>query len=143
MVCACYLLFEAVYFFAVFGFPIKCLYGLKKDKVIDAKWIYYFFLLIIIYLGESTFLFPLKYLLNKIDFCMFQAVKAIFAVWLYYPCEKNGINIIENLIGKHLETAFVKINGIVGKYFEKIGIPNRCGPSENKSESDSDKRKFE
>ena len=30
-----------------------------------------------------------------------------------------------NLYGKHLELAFIKINAIIGKYAEKIGIPNR------------------
>ena len=83
------------------------------------------FFLIVVYIGEVTILFPFKYLLGKIDFCMFPTVKAIFALWLYYPTQRNGIKIIESLIGKHLELAFIKINAIIGKYAEKIGIPNR------------------
>ena len=45
---------------------------------------------------------------------MFPTVKAFFALWLYYP-EKNGIQLIENLIGEHLVKAFEKANKIVGK----------------------------
>ena len=125
MVCACYLLFQATYFTLILGYPLKCLYELDKAKKTEEKWIYYFFFLIIIYIGEVTFLFPIKYILNKIDFCMFPTLKAIIALWLYYPCEKNGIKIIESLLGNKIELAFIKINGAVGTFAEKIGIPNR------------------
>ena len=125
MVCACYLLFQFTYFAIVIGYPLMRLYKLDKEGKKDEKWIYYFFFLTVLYLGEFTILFPLKWLLGKIDFCMFPTVKALFSLWLYYPCEKNGIKVIENLIGKYLELAFVKANGICGKFAEKIGIENK------------------
>ena len=125
MVCACYLLFQFTYFAIVIGYPLMRLYKLDKEKKKDEKWIYYFFFLTVLYLGEFTILFPLKWLLGKIDFCMFPTVKALFSLWLYYPCEKNGIKVIENSIGKYLELAFVKANGICGKFAEKIGIENK------------------
>ena len=125
MVCACYLLFQFTYFAIVIGYPLMCLYKLDKEGKKDEKWIYYFFFLTVLYLGEFTILFPLKWLFGKIDFCMFPTVKALFSLWLYYPCEKNGIKVIENLIGKYLELAFVKANGICGKFAEKIGIENK------------------
>jgi len=28
---------------------------------------------------------------------MFPTVKALFSLWLYYPCDKNGIKITKNL----------------------------------------------
>ena len=125
MVCACYLLFQVTYFLIILGYPLKCLYELNKQGKTDEKWIYYFFFLIVVYIGEVTILFPFKYLLGKIDFCKVPTVKANFALWLYYPTQRNGIKIIESLIGKHLELAFIKIKAIIGKYAEKIGIPNR------------------
>ena len=125
MICACYLLFQFTYFEIVLGYPLTKLYKADKEGKIESKWIYYFFFLMILYLGELTVLFPLKWLLGKIDFCMFPTVKALFALWLYYPDDKNGITFIENIIGDKLEKTFIKINGIVGKYAEKIGIPNR------------------
>ena len=125
MVCACYLLFQFTYFAIVLGYPLMCLYQADKAGKIEEKWIYYFFFLTVLYLGELTVLFPLKWLLSKIDFCMFPTVKALFSLWLYYPCNKNGIKIIENLIGGYLELAFVKVNGICGKFAEKIGIENK------------------
>ena len=125
MICACYLLFQCVYYSIMLGYPLKSLYDLDKAGKMEKKWIYYFFYLIILQLCEMTVLFPLKWLLRKIDFCMFPTVKALFALWLYYPCQKNGINLIENIIGDKLEAAFVKINGIVGKYAEMIGIENK------------------
>ena len=112
MVCPCYLLFQCSYFAIILGYPLLCLYNLDKEGIVDDKWIYYFFLLTILFIGELTVLFPLKWLLGKIDFCMFPTVKALFALWLYYPKEKNGIKLIMNLIGKYLDFAFIKINGI-------------------------------
>ena len=124
MVCACYLLFQCTYFAIILGYPLFCLYKLDKGKV-DEKWIYYFFLLTLLFIGEFTVLFPFKWLLGKIDFCMFPTVKALFALWLYYPNEKNGIKLIMDLIGKYLDSAFIKINGICGPFAEKIGIENK------------------
>ena len=125
MVCPCYLLFQCSYFAIILGYPLLCLYKLDKEGKVDEKWIYYFFLLTILFIGELTVLFPLKWLLGKIDFCMFPTVKALFALWLYYPKEKNGIELIMNLIGKYLDLAFIKINGICGSFAEKIGIENK------------------
>ena len=125
MICACYLLFKCDYYSIMLGYPLKSLYESNKAGLVEKKWIYYFFYIIILQLCEMTVLFPLRWLLGKIDFCMFPTVKALFALWLYYPCPKNGINLIENLIGDKLELAFVKINGIVGKYAEMIGIENK------------------
>ena len=125
MVCPCYLLFQCSYFAIILGYPLLCLYKLDKEGKVDDKWIYYFFLLTILFIGEHTVLFPLKWLLGKIDFCMFPTVKALFALWLYYPKEKNGIELIMDLIGKYLDFAFIKINGIYGSFAEKIGIENK------------------
>ena len=125
MVCTCYLLFQCSYFAIILGYPLLCLSKLHKEGNVDEKWIYYFFLLTILFIGELTVLFPLKWLLGKIDFCMFPTVKALFALWLYYPKEKNGIELIMDLIGKYLDSAFIKINGICGSFAEKIGIKNK------------------
>ena len=88
MVCACSLLFNCTYFIIVLGYPLKSLYDLDKARKTEKKWILYFFLLTVFYLLENTLLFPLKWLLGKIDFCMFPTVKACFALWLY-SCKTN------------------------------------------------------
>ena len=132
MVCACYLLFQLTYFAISLGYPLYSFYILNKAGKVEEKWIYYFFIWIVLYFAELTVLFPLKWLLGKIDFCMFPTVKALFALWLYYP-EKNGIQLIENLIGEHLVKAFEKANKIVGKFAIKIGIPNRENNSQDNS----------
>ena len=132
MVCTCYLLFQCSYFAIILGYPLLCLYKLDKEGKVDEKWIYYFFLLTILFIGELTVLFPLKWLLGKIDFCMFPTVKALFALWLYYPKEKNGIKLIVGLIGKYLDLAFNKINGICGSFAEKIGIENKDNAGKEK-----------
>ena len=132
MVCACYLLFQATYFTIILGYPLKCLYDLDKGGKTDKKWIYYFFLLTLFYVCEYTLLLPLKWILNKIDFCMFPTVKALFALWLYCPCEKNGINLLDKLIGQHFEKIFVIINGKIGKYAGFIGIENKDAAAQQK-----------
>ena len=124
MVCACYLLFQTTYFILVLGYPLKCLYELDKSGKTDKKWIYYFFLLILFYLCEFTVFWPIKYLLSKICFCMFPTLKALFSLWLYYP-KQSGIDMIEGMIGKHVDTAFLKINPIIGSFMEKIGVKNK------------------
>ena len=132
MVCACYLLFQATYFAITLGYPLKTLYELNKKEQTDKKWIYYFFLLTLFYVLELTILFPMKYLLNKICFCMFPTVKALFALWLYFP-KDCGIDLIETKVGKYLDLAFLKLNPILGGPLSKIGI-------ENKDESGSSRR---
>ena len=124
MVCACYLLFQATYFLIVIGYPLKSLYLLGKEGKTDKTWIFYFFLLTFFYLCETTILFPFKYLLDKIDFCMFPTVKALFALWLYYSGTR-GVDFIEAKAGPYLDKAFLKVNPFVGKHLEKIGIINK------------------
>ena len=124
MVCACYLLFQATYFLIVLGYPMKCLYQLYKEGKSEKIWIYYFFLLTLFYFCEFTVLFPIRYLLNKIDFCMFPAVKALFALWLYLP-NTRGIDFLEKIAGPYLDAIFLKANSFVGEPLSKIGIPNK------------------
>ena len=61
---------------------------------------------------------------------MFPTLKALFSLWLYYP-KQSGIDMIEGMIGKHIDTAFLKINPIIGSFMEKIGVKNKdpLGPS--------------
>ena len=132
MFCTCYLLFQCVYYYMMFGYPLKCLYEANKAGQAESKWIYYFLYITILQLCEMTVLFPLKWLLGKIDFCMFPTVKALFALWLYFPCEKNGINLLDKLIGQHFEKIFVIINGKIGKYAGFIGIENKDAAAQQK-----------
>ena len=132
MVCACYLLFQATYFGIVLGYPLKCLYDIDKGGKTDKKWIYYFFLLTLFYVCEYTLLFPLRWILNKIDFCMFPTVKALFALWLY---KGDGINLIEKKAGPYLDKAFLKVNPMVGGILEKVGIKNK-DPSATRPKND-------
>ena len=122
MVCACSLLFNCTYFIIVLGYPLKSLYDLDKQGKTDKKWILYFFLLTVFYFLEFTLLFPLKWILSKIDFCMFPTVKACFALWLYYY---KGIDFIESKGGKYLDLAFEKVNPSVGNVLAKVGIKNK------------------
>ena len=136
MFCACYLLFQCAYYYLMFGLPLKYLYDANKAGKIEEKWIYYFLYIAILQFCETTVLFPLKLLLGKIDFCMFPTVKALFAYWLYCPCEKNGINIIDKLIGDKYEKIFLKINEKIGKYMKFFGIEN----TQNKDGASSEKK---
>jgi len=124
MVCACFLLFQTTYLAIVIGYPLKCLYILDKENKTDKKWIYYFFIMTVFTILENTILFPIKWLLNKIDFCMFLTLKALLALLLYCP-EANLIEKIEQIIGPHIDTAYLKLNPILGKHLEKIGITNK------------------
>ena len=124
MVCVCSLLFKLTYFVMVLGYPGYEVYQLNKEGKTLKKWLLYFMILSVVNLLEYTVLFPVKFLLGKICSCMFPSLVAGFALWLYYP-KSNGINLLEDLGGKYIDTAFLKINPAAGKFLEKLGIPNR------------------
>jgi diketogulonate reductase-like aldo/keto reductase len=79
---------------------------------------------------ECTLLFPLKWILGKIDFCMFPTVKALFFFWLYYP-KYRGALLIEKLCEKYIDMAYEKAEPIIGKYLNKLGVgkPGLVAPS--------------
>ena len=124
MACVCSLLFKLTYFAIVLGYPGLQVYHLSKDGKTEKLWLLYFMILSVCSLLEYTVLYPVKFLLGKICSCMFPSLVAGFALWLYYPSTK-GINILEQLGGKYIDVAFLKINPAAGKFLEKIGIPNR------------------
>lgn len=120
MVCACSLYFNTLYFIAVYLYPA---YNLKKGKP-DKIWIYYFFILGFFTVLESSLFLPLKWMLDKICFCMFPAFKALLFLWLYYPT-KNGALLVDSKLGKYIDMAYEKLNPIIGKYLQYVGIQNK------------------
>ena len=128
MVCACSLLFNAAYYTLVLGFPLYNLYLLDKKQRIDIKWIYYFLILSLFNILENTLLYPMKYLLEKICLCMFPALKAGFAFWLYSP-KLDGISYIDSKLEPYIIKAFEKINPQVGGFLAKLGLPIYSTPA--------------
>lgn len=131
MVCVCQLLFKAVYIFLVLGYPGYKVYKLDKFRP-DKIYLLYFIILGVFTLLEYTILFPLSWLLGKICYCMFPSLKAIFCLWLYYDTWRGAL-FLEDKFGKYIDMAFEKVNPIIGKYMEKIGVPNRDGGLGKKS----------
>jgi len=134
MVCICSLLFNAAYYTLILGFPLYNLYLLDKKQKIDIKWIYYFLLLSLLNIIENTLLYPIKYLLEKICFCMFPALKAGFAFWLYSP-KLDGISLIDSKLEPYIIKAFEKINPLVGGFLVKLGLPIYSTPTPTPSNS--------
>ena len=126
MVCACSLYFNTLYFLAVYGYPC---YKVKKGSK-DRIWLLYFLILGLFSFLENTALFPLKWLLGKICFCMFPFVKALFFLWLYYP-EYKGALLLEKFCGKYIDMAYEKLNPIIGKFAQYVGIKHQGGPNLN------------
>ena len=120
MVCACSLYFNTLYLLSVYLYPA---YKLKEGKP-DKIWIYYFLILGLFSFLENTFLYPFKWLLDKICFCMFPFFKALFFLWLYYP-EKNGVLFLEDKIGKYIDMAYEKLNPLIGNILQNLGYNNR------------------
>ena len=120
MVCACSLYFNVVYFLAMYGYPC---YKVKKGEQ-DKIWPIYFLILGIVSFLENTALYPLKWLLEKICFCMFPTIKALFFLWLYCPQYKGAL-LLDKLLGKYIDMAYEKLNPIVGKFVENLGIKNQ------------------
>ena len=137
MACACSLLFNVSYYTLVLGFPLYNLYLLDKKKKIDIKWIYYFLFLSLFIILENTILFPIKYILEKICFCMFPTLKAGFAFWLYSP-KLDGISLINSKLEPYFFKAFEKINPPIADYLTKLGLPRY--PTPNPPSSSSSKK---
>lgn len=134
MICVCSLLFNVSYYTVIFVFPLYNLYLLDRKKKTDIKWIYYFLILSLFNILENTLLFPMKYLLEKICFCMFPALKAGFAFWLYSP-KLNGISLIDSKLEPYVLKAFEKINPPVGGFLTKLGLPNYSTPTPSSASS--------
>ena len=126
MVCVCSLYFNTLYFLFVYGYPC---YKVKEGSQ-DRIWPLYFLILGVFSFLENTALFPLKWLLGKICFCMFPFVKALFFFWLYYP-EYKGALLLEKLFGKYIDKVYEKLNPIIGKYFQYAGIKHESLESLN------------
>ena len=117
MVCACSLYYNVVYFLIIYGYPFYKVKNGEKDRI----WPIYFLILGLFSFLENTALYPFKWLLEKICFCMFQSIKALFFLWLYYPKYK-GTLLFEKLFGKYIDMAYEELNPIVGKFVEFIYI---------------------
>ena len=134
MVCTCSLLFSVFYYTTIIGFPLYNLYLLDKKNKTDVKWIYYFLILSIFNILENTLLYPVKYGLEKICFCMFPALKAGFAFWLYSP-KLDGISLFNLKFEPYLLKAFEKINPPIGGLLTKLGLPSYSTPTPSSSSS--------
>ncbi len=56
---------------------------------------------------------------------MVQNIKAIFAFWLYYPDNNNGLELVEKYIGKHLDLFYeILMNNIPKTALKLTGIKN-------------------
>ena len=133
MVCACSLYFNVVYFLAIYGYPCYKVKNGEQDKI----WPIYFLILGIFSFLENTALFPLKWLLDKICFCMFPTLKSLFFLWLYSPQYKGAL-LLDKLFGKYIDMAYEKLNPIIGKFVESLGIKNQGDLSSSiKSKIDS------
>ena len=126
MVCACSLYFNTLYFLAVYGYPFYKVKQGEKDEV----WPFYFFILGLFSCLECTILFPFKWLLGKICFCMFPFVKALFFLWLYHPNFKGAL-ILNQKFGKYIDWAYEKLNPIISQFIQYTGIRNQGGPTIN------------
>ncbi len=124
MACICSLYFNVLYFIAVYGYPCYQVKQGGKEKI----WPLYFFILGIFTFLECTALYPLKWILEKICFCMFPSLKALFFLWLYYPKYKGAL-LLDQKFGHYIDMAYEKLNPIIGKFFQFVGVKNQGGPS--------------
>ena len=124
MSCGCCFLNKFLYLFIIYGYPAYKILKIKKKEELEKIWVVYFFLLGILSILESTLLIPIIFILGKIGKNVFPTIKALFLLWLYYP-EYRGALLLEQKLGRYIDSIFLKLNPLIGKILIKIGFQNK------------------
>lgn len=131
MACICCLLSKLFNLTIIYGYPGYKVIKTAKEGKTEKIWIIYFLIIGLLSVLEGTILFPIIFILGKICKKIYPTFKILFHLWLYYP-EYRGALLIDQLYGRFIDLAFLKINPIVGKLFTILGIPNKDTEGESK-----------
>ena len=108
----------------IYGYPGCKVIKTTKEGKPEKLWIIYFLIIGLMSVLEGTLLFPIIFIFNKICRKLFPTLKVLFHLWLYYP-EYRGALLLDQILGKHIETAFLKINPLCGKFLTILGVKNK------------------
>ncbi len=124
MACCCCPLTKIFELILIYGYPAYKVLKSAKDGQLEKLWIIYFLIIGLFSILEGTILFPIIFILGKINKKIYPFIKVSFHLWLYYP-DYRGALLLDQLHGKYIDLIYIKVNTIAGKVFDKIGIPNR------------------
>ena len=133
MACACCFLSKLIQLILIYGYPAYKVTKTSIDGKLEKLWVIYFLVIGIFSLLEGTLLFPIIFILGKISRRIYPLIKVCFHLWLYFPYYRGAL-LLDQLYGKFIDLAFLKVNPIGGKLLTKIGIPNRDTEGETKKE---------
>ena len=133
MACACCFLSKLVQLILIYGYPAYKVLKTSKEGQLEKLWVIYFLVIGIFSILEGTLLFPIIFILGKISRRIYPFIKVCFHLWLYFPSYRGAL-LLDQLYGKFIDLAFLKVNPIGGKVLTKIGIPNRDIAGETKKE---------
>ena len=124
MACGCCILGKLFQLTIIYGYPGYKVIKTSKEGKPEKLWIIYFLIIGLLSVLEGTLLFPVIFILNKICRRIFPTLKVLFHLWLYYP-EYRGALLLDQQFGKFIDTAFLKINPILGNILTLAGLENR------------------
>ena len=127
MACICCLISKLFQLGIIYGYPAYKVIKTSKEEKEKKLWVIYFLIIGILSILESTVLLPIIFILGKISQKIYPFIKVAFHFWLYYP-EYRGALLLDQLYGKFIDLAFLKMNPIAMKVLVFIGIPNREKP---------------
>ena len=132
--CIASLIYHILYYTIIVGYPAYKIYQESKLDQREKIWVIYFLIIGVLTVLESTALIPIVWLLNKICGSLYLTIKALFALWLYYP-EFRGALLLDQKFGKMIEAKFELLNPSVGKILTLFGIPKIETQGESKKSS--------
>ena len=133
MACSCCFFSKLLQLILIYGYPAYKVLKTYKEGKLEKLWVIYFLIIGILSILEGTLLFPIIFILGKISRRIYPFIKACFHLWLYLP-NYRGALLLDQLYGKFIDLAFLKVNPIGGKVLTKIGIPNRDTAGETQKE---------
>ena len=134
MACGCCCISKLIQLTIIYGYPGYKVIKTAKEGKPEKLWIIYFLIIGLMSVLEGTLLFPIIFIFNKICRKLFPTLKVLFHLWLYYP-EYRGALLLDQILGKHIETAFLKINPSFGKFLTILGVKNKDTAAVGKKEN--------
>merc|ERR1711934_1317633 len=107
------------------------------EKSSERLWLFYFIIFGLVTALESTVLFPVVLILNKLCGCFWTIAKIAFAVWLYHPTFKGAL-FLNQKAEKFYPIVFKQLE-MVGKLFDGIGFQqNEAAPVKTPSSTEDE-----
>ena len=119
------LIFNITILSLLYIYPLTQAFKSIKENNPSRLYAYYFTIISLFFILESTILIPFVYLFDSICIYLYPTIKSLICLWLYYP-EYRGALYIDDKISGLVDKFFPLINTKVSSIMESVlGFPHR------------------